>query len=633
VKSSTATRLVMAVAVWGVACGSLWAADAKQETSTLPLSGITGDASPESAPASSDAASAEEAATPLAPTPHQVAAKPLSQQERLRSIVDLSFTNANLKNVLNSLAKAYGLNIIAGDNITGTVNMTLRGVTLEEGLRQILKLNGFGFTVKAGIIEVARPEEKRVAEVLHLKYLSPDIALEFIQPLAGEKAVLKVDEPSNAILVSDFLNKIEQMRSVLEAVDQPPQQVLIESRILDVRHTDLDNLGMKLENIANTIPLHPSRGTSETIFPLVISSGSVSLPGPNASTTMPAGQFIGTGAIGDDTLKATIDALIQNKRVKVIANPSVMTLNNVEAKITIGEKFPIREQTQTSTGTLETTRFVDAGTTLRVTPKINRDGFIQLHIHPEVSSVSDATLSAGPRITTREADTTVIVRDGQSIVIAGLIQDDETLVKGKIPILSSIPIVGLLFQNRSKSNEQKELVVMITPHIVELPDLKLAPGLLEQTATRIGGGELLNEAQAIEESRTLKAQQMPSTVRWFEAVHLYQRAVEAFPHSPFAMEALWHIGRLERNQLHDLDAAEVAFQQLLEQFPDGPYAGRAQWNLKGIRRELAHRRIRSVKAEVSAAKGAPAPASPAPEANTDGAAAASAEASDMPGFR
>ena len=542
-----------------------------------------------------------ESATPSeAPRP---TAAPVTQQERLRTMVNLSFTNASLKTVLNSLAKTYGLNIVAGEAVAGNVTLTLRQVTLEEGLRQILKLNGFGFLVHGEILEVAKSEEKRVAESIPLKYINSDTALEFIQPLGSEHAVLKVDESGNAILVSDFMDKIEEMRNVLAEVDRAPQQVLIESRLIDITHTDLDNLGYALTSIANTIPLRHETGAKiGDNPPLVVTSTSstgVSLAGPSSDLT--STEFGFTAALGNDVLTVAINALIRNKRVKVIANPSVLTLNNIEAKITIGEKFPIREQTQTTTGTLETTRFVDIGTTLRVTPRINRDGYIQLHIHPEVSSVS-STLDAGPRITTREADTTVLVKDTQPIVIAGLLKEDETKTEGRVPVLGHIPLVGLLFQNRAKTNEQKELVIVITPTLVEATGPEEPKAAVQEVASQLDVTELFNEAVALEEGVILKARRMPEVLRYLRAAQIYQHIAESFPKHPYAAEALWRMGRIAREPLHDLDRAESAYQQLVDKFPEGPHRRAAERELKTIRRQQMRLEGKRVRISPPAAK-------------------------------
>lgn len=532
-----------------------------------PPPGITGGGPAEEAEKSEEPEKEE--------APVETPKAPATQQERLQTKVNLSFTGAPLKNVLSSLAKVYGLNIVAPEDVTGTVTLTLRGVTLEEGLRQILKLNGWIFTVRGGIVEVSKLEEKKVNELIPLKYLDADTALEFVKPWASEDAVIKPDEATNAILVSDFMNKIGDIKAALARVDQPPQQVLIESKIMDITHTDLDNLGLSFSSVSFVIPM------SSGSLPLAFSSGSLTLAGPTSDLTGDDVTF--TVAQGSETASVTLDAMIRDRKVKVIATPTILTLNNVEAKITIGEKFPIREQTQTSTGTLETTRFVDVGTTLRVTPKINLDGFIQMHIHPEVSSVS-STLDAGPRITTREADTTVIVKDGQPIVIAGLIQEDETLIKDRIPLVGHLPLIGLLFQSRGKDSERKELVIVITPHLVGA-EQPTSGAEVQEAAVRLDASEFFQRGLAIERGVTLQARQMPEVLRSRHAMALYQKVVDRYPDHPYAMESLWRMGAIARESLNDLHLAEAVYQRLITQFPEGKYRRRAEWHLEAIQKQ------------------------------------------------
>ncbi len=564
---------------------AVWAASETETSSDRPPTGITGgmaSAAQEdetSAPPASEAPQeAPPAAAPVAALPRPTA----TQQERLQTIVNLSFTNASLKNVLNSLAKIYGLNLVAGEAVEGTVTLTLRGVTLEEGLRQMLKLNGFGFAVKGEIIEVNRLEEKRVNQLVYLKYLTTDTALEFIKSLASEGAILKADESSNAILVSDFQPKIDDMRSALEEIDKPPQQVLIESKLMDITHTDLDNLGLNWSAVAINLP------TRSGHLPLLLTGGTFNLKGPSSTLTSTESTF--TLARGITTFTVAINALIRDNKVKVIASPTILTLNTVEAKITIGEKFPIREQTQTSTGTLETTRFVDVGTTLRVTPRINRDGYIQMHLHPEVSSVS-STLDAGPRITTREADTTVLVKDGQPIVIAGLIQQDESTINGGIPVLKHIPFFGLLFQNHSRDHTRKELVIVITPHLINVgtkaDDARVgepkAP--VQEAGTRLGVYDLFQQGIAMQQQLSLQAQHTPDILRYMQAIDSFQRVVDTYPTHPYAPEALWRIGAIARDDLHDLDRAQAAYDQLIKQYPDSRYRKRAEERLAWLQHQ------------------------------------------------
>ncbi len=501
-------------------------------------------------------------------------------QERLQKIVNISFSNADLRNVLNGLAKTYGLNIVMDEKVKGAVNISLKGVTLEEALRRILKVGGYIFVIEGSILEVASAEETLVSEILDLRFLDTDVALEFLKGSSSEVGVMKGNETLNGILVTDRISNIERMKEILNKIDIPPQQVLIEAKLLDITHTDLDNFGIALSGGTFQFPIHGSGGAARA---LDIASGVLNLAGSSADLT--TDTFSATLSKGPESVAVTLDALIRDSRVKVLASPTVVTMNNVEAKITIGEKFPIAETTQTTTGTLQTTRFVDVGITLRVTPRINREGFIQMQIHPEVSSVS-STIDAGPRITTREADTTVIVKQGESVIIAGLIQEDETLIKDRIPILGHIPFLGILFQSRSKDLEQKELIVVITPHMVPVePPHVVEGGNLEKVRSRIEALSLYRQAEDFEMVQTLEARQTPDPFRALRSAELYEQLAHQFPKNPLAPIALWRAGELRLKQLSEPDEALKHYRRLAQEYPKHPYASSARQRLRGMERQ------------------------------------------------
>lgn len=508
-------------------------------------------------------------------------------RQRLKTPVSISFTNAELRNVLNGLAKTYGLNIVVAETVKGSVNITLRGVTLEEALKQILQPNGYTFLWEGSILRIVSLEEEVVTEVLSLNFIQADVAMEFLKKESSESGVMKADEVQGGILVTDTISKVEGMKDILKKIDLPPQQVLIQARLLDITHTDQDNLGLKFSSVSFDIPLRASSGIKEL---LKVASGAFDLSGPSSDLT--TDTVTATVSKGSETLTATIDALIRNKRVKVLASPTVSTLNNVEAKITIGEKYPIKETTQTTTGTLQTTRFVDVGITLRVTPKISKAGFIQMQIHPEVSSVS-ATLTEGPRITTREADTTIIVKDRESVIIAGLIKEEETFTRDRIPVLGHMPLFGAIFSNRAKSYEQKELVIVITPFLLPVYPPQTAPDSEAQNADlRMSGTELYRQAHDFEFGKSMQASDLPEEVRILRAVELYESMADRFPGHILTPSALWRAGALGWDRLRDAFRAEETLTRLATQYSSHPLAPQARKRIKEIQNHLArHQRM------------------------------------------
>ncbi|MBI3615768.1 MAG: hypothetical protein HY211_04530 [Candidatus Omnitrophica bacterium] len=549
--------------------GISWALETKLANSQ----GITGD----EAGSSEQGTSVPEMGNPP-PPPQSTQSTQDKAKERLKTIITLSLTGADLRSVLSGLAKTYELNIVADEKIKGTVNISLKGVTLGEALDQILGLNGYTYIWEGSILKVVSKEEQLATEVLLLNFIQPDVALEFVKKEASESAVLKADEVQNGILVTDKISKIQAMKKILEKIDLAPQQVLIQARVLDITHTDLDNLGLKLSSVAFNIPTRiGSPLGSERI--LAFSSGTYDISGPSSDLTTHPLTF--TVANGPTTTTWTVDALIRNKRVKVLASPSVATLNNVESKITIGEKFPIKETTQTTTGTLQTTRFVDIGITMRVTPKVTQNGFIQMKIHPEVSSVS-STIDAGPRITTREADLTIIVKDRESVVIAGLIKEDETSIRDRIPLLGHIPFFGLLFSNRSKTYEQKELVVVITPYLMALTPTGAKGSELEGVNDRLNATEVFRKAQDFEFGKTLQASSTPEPLRLLTAVDLYENLAKNYPNNFYAPWGLWRASEICLNRLQDPSRAKANLDWLLDRYPKHTLVASATRRIKEI---------------------------------------------------
>jgi hypothetical protein len=292
---------------------------------------------------------------------------------------------------------------------------------------------------------------------------------------------------------------------------------------------------------------------------------------------------------------ATIDALIEDNRAHLLASPSIATLNGREARIIIGERYPYKEKTQTTTGTTETTKFVDIGTTLRVTPLVSSDGWITMIVHPEVSSLA-AELDAGPRITTREADATIRVRDGQTIVIGGLIRRQDDRTEGGVPILGKIPILGILFSNRSKDVSVTELVVFITPRIIrtkeEIDTVKLTRKEevrvnIEGVGERVLVSQLWNEIYDLEENKGAISYAKDKETRMAEALDRCKQVASQFPGHEKADDALYRGGRIAYTFFKDNDLARGLFEKLVKSYPDSPYHKKSKWMIKTIDKKVA----------------------------------------------
>lgn len=507
-------------------------------------------------------------------------------EDRLEQKVDLSFTNANLTTVLSGISGLYGVNILIDKGITGTVTVNLKDVVLKDGISAILKANDYSYTIEDDMIKVVAYEEMGVTEVIQLNFVEPSVAYDFVVKFVSENGELKTNESLNCLIMTDHPKSIKKAKEVIEKIDLPPRQVLIEAKVLDITYTDLANLGVQWQSNIKT---------GSAIVQDVVDFD-FSLPGPDSD--MDSDQFTLGIDIKDWDIDATVEALIQKQKAKVLASPSIIALNNVEARINIGEKVPIREETQTTTGTTETTRFVDVGVTLRVTPRISGDDYVQLVIHPEVSSVS-TILDAGPRITTREADTTVLVKNRQTVVIAGLLKEEEDHTKGKVPILGSVPILGWLFRNRSTETYQKELVIFITPYILPSPQEVMLTestfekkSLLEQMGDRMSFMELCHRAENLESEDSVESRNKDYRTRMHQAALTYEQLLGMYPDDYRAPEIQYHVGEIYYSKLENYPMAKKTFQNLLERYPGSSCERRAENFLRRIERieKRSHRK-------------------------------------------
>lgn len=507
--------------------------------------------------------------------------------------VTIDYRDAELSGVLRSLSYSYNLNLVTSSDIKGKVTVSLKDVTVDEVLESILTANGLTYSRRGNIVYINPGSEgaAMTPSPIRLKYLKAVDAQNLLRKVLSPKGDIKVDEVSNTLVITDFPGNIDRIKELLKELDTAPQQVLIEAKIVDITSKDLNNLGVTWS--ADYKPIGATKGLFGRSTGLQEEAkGTLALPG--TSSSLSGGQFkIDTLTFKGLSITATLDALIQDQKAHLLASPSIAALNNQEARIVIGEKVPYKERTQTTTGTTETTKFIDVGTTLRVTPSINADGYITMRVHPEVSSVS-ALLDAGPRITTREADTTVRIKQGETIVIAGLIKQENNRTKSGIPILGQLPVLDLVFGSRSKDQTQTELAVFITPRILGAQEQMTVGGNWKQEAfvTTSTSGELgtvlllFEKADALERGGGLESRRKPAWFRFQQAVNLYEHIATQFPDNLRAPEALLRAARIRCERFGELAAAGEELEMLLANYPKSGIAPKAKRLLTHVRKKI-----------------------------------------------
>jgi len=504
-----------------------------------------------------------------------------------QELVSLDYKNAELSSVLRSLSYSYNLNLVATKNLKGNVTVSLRDITIEEALDAILRVNGYAFTKKGSIIYITPGlgvENINMTTVsIPIKYLNASEASLLLENTISSRGEIRINEATNSLVVTDIAESLQNLKNVLEEIDVLPIQVLIEAKIIDISEEDLQNLG-----VTYTVDVQPKSNPGEQF------AGGGDLAGPSA--TLDGGEFQLTAFTFKDiaSATATIDALLEDNKADVLASPSIATLNGQEARIIIGERYPYKESTQTTTGTTETTKFVDIGTTLRVTPRVSPDGWITMVVHPEVSTLKEQ-LDDGPRITTREADATIRVKDGQTIVIGGLIKREETNKKGKIPILGYIPIIGALFTNFSSEATSSELVVFITPHIIRSPEEQTSLVSSEEKNDYVDiktRGEhvmvtnLWEEASNLERNRGIVSKRKDKDSRMSTALEIYQELASLYPENEKADDSLYRAGRIAYKYFQDLELAKKLFSQLAERYPKSSFRAKSKSWVNYITKKL-----------------------------------------------
>ncbi len=404
---------------------------------------------------------AAEAESGVPHTPNALAESIVCTDGRLTINVD----DIEIAQLLRMLSVKRRVSIAAGPGVSGNISVNLYDVTFEEALRSILDVTGFTATYRGDVILVTEASEKgrlpldaadMQVKVFKLEYVDPNEAYqlvgEFTSP-AG-KAIMSTTE--STLLVQDTAPYIDRISSLLDKIDVPPKQVLIEARLLEITYSDDLTVGVQLDGI---------KINGETIFRALTSGLAADFRGVagDFTTAVEPGTGLFAGILTEDTA-TFIEALAQEGNVKTLANPKILAVDKQEAEIIIGDKLGYRITTTTQTSSLESVEFLNVGTQLKLTPRISDDGLVLMEIHPKVSD--GAIINELPSESTAEATTHMLVRDGQTIVLAGLIQERTSDQVSKVPLLGDIPWLGHLFRRTTKSKTFSEMVVLITPHIV-----------------------------------------------------------------------------------------------------------------------------------------------------------------------
>jgi len=419
--------------------------------------------------------------------------------------VSLDFNQADVRDVIRLLSAKCGINMIYGEDVSGPVTIHLENVPFDDAFKTIMALKGFvGQQAGNNILRILKPQtltEERAKAATFTKIVALNYAdaaevksnLDSVRNAEGRKGAIQIDARTNSLIVTDTPQGLESISSLIRQLDEPPKQVLIEAKIIEIKMTDALSLGINWSAAAGTQKQNAAgdytgdnllvgqtqvAGGGSTAFGAksIDASGNVSIlpetvKAANFGTgvSLPTDTSVGLALayLKDDLyITAQLNALIKNEKARLLSNPKITTLNNKEASIEVAEQVPYTKVTTDQGVTTAETVFVDVGIKLHVTPVINADNKITLEIEPEVSNLISNDAATGPQIGTRKAKTTVLIRNGETLVIGGLIKEDKINSESKVPFFGDLPILGYLFKNRQDSTKRTELLVFITPTIL-----------------------------------------------------------------------------------------------------------------------------------------------------------------------
>lgn len=435
--------------------------------------------------------------------------------------ITLDFKEADIRDVLKIISYKSGVNIVASPEVAGTVNVRISDVPWERALDVILKTYGYAYDKQDKIIMVA-PLEKltaqrrmeqdlsqvqpTVTEVVTLKYVDAIDARRAIEPQLSPRGRITILEitgqagwgfggsfsekrsragqttsRSKTLIISDIPPVLENIKTVLNDIDVRPKQILIETRLVEVNLNKLKDFGFDYAT-GGAGSASSTTVTTESITQDLDAGGhslgdlvtpSIFAPQASAITTANTGLKFIFQKLSGTKFEVILHALEENVYANTLSAPSILTLDNQEATILVGEQFPIITTTKSSdtstTIDVSLEEYKDIGIQLNVVPQVSGKGknYINMILHPAVTTEGTLIENKYPRITTREVQTQVLIQSGETIMIGGLIKDVKKESIQGVPFLRKIPFLGNLFERKTYDTEKIELLIFITASIID----------------------------------------------------------------------------------------------------------------------------------------------------------------------
>jgi type II secretory pathway component HofQ len=381
----------------------------------------------------------------------------------LPPIERFSVTSAEVRSVLKQLSEYSGVDIVLHDKVTGSISLSLTHKTWKEILSIVCKVANLTLVRESSYLYVipteeyqkiyltnataqqqAQTVEELKREVIKLKNVPAQDMQKSISTLMSARGKITVVEHTNSLIVFDTDENINAIKNTIKELDIETDQVSISCKIIQVSSSVLQNLGIQW-------------GYFDKLGGVDVSGQHL----PGAGVVTGALEKLSYGILSQDKLSFSLEYLFQNSKAEVIAQPQITTLDNKEANIFMGSQVPFTYRDESFNTVV---KMIDAGTELTVTPHVTGDKRLMLNLKPKKSSYT--ILGNEPVINTQSASTNVVVTDGETIVIAGLTSNESIQAEEGIPVLKDIPLIGNLFKRTKKTLDKQDLIVFVTPHII-----------------------------------------------------------------------------------------------------------------------------------------------------------------------
>jgi len=394
---------------------------------------------------------------------------------------------ADIRTVVRAIGEFSGRNIVVGKDVKATVRVRLNNVGWQEALRTVLRANGLDYTDEGGILrvddsaklnqegvdrEAARAKQMELVpletRIIKLNYANASEMAAALQPSLTRRGSIQTERRTNSLIVSDLSHSLDQVEQMAIKLDATTPQIEITAKLVDVNAEALREMGIEWNvgpQPAGAGEFFSSTGPTPADYLHPGDDDENALGGEhNTAIADPATRI--TYGISKDWgfIEAQLQVLELNRKANIISNPRITTVDNREAKILVGQKIPLIVQDVAGN---PVSQLQTIGIQLKVTPHLTQDKKIIMDLHPEVSDLATrSTVQGGVIINTSEADTRVMVDDGQTAVIGGLIRTNETTVRRGIPYLMDMPLIGWAFRSDTKARDNRELIIFVTPRLL-----------------------------------------------------------------------------------------------------------------------------------------------------------------------